>query len=97
MTRHIFSNAQINKARESHKEDDRCAYKWMFMAQERLLETMSDESMTLFVKTRDLVGTLNDVAQELHSIQQEMRTLNFKMNQLSYYKNNEDAEDRLYE
>ena len=97
MTRHMFSNAQIKEAKESCKDDDRCAYKWMFMAQEKLLETMSDESMTLFVKTRDLVGTLNDVAQELHSIQEEMRTLNFRMNQLNYYKNNEDAEDRLYE
>ena len=97
MTRHMFSNAQIKEAKESCKDGDRCAYKWMFMAQEKLLETMSDESLTLFVKTRDLAGTLNDVAQELHSIQQEMRTLNFKMNQLSHYKNNENAEDRLYE
>ena len=97
MTRHMFSNAQIKEARESHKEDDRCAYKWMFMAQEKLLETMSDESMTLFVKTRDLAGTLNDIVQELANIEQEMKALNLKMNQLSYYKNREDQEGRLYE
>ena len=97
MTRHMFSNVQIKEARESHKEDDRCAYKWMFMAQEKLLETMSDESMTLFVKTRDLAGTLNDIVQELANIEQEMKALNLKMNQLSYYKNREDQEGRLYE
>tara|TARA_R100000808_G_scaffold1212_1_gene5700 strand:- start:2100 stop:2393 length:294 start_codon:yes stop_codon:yes gene_type:complete len=97
MTRHIFSNAQINKARESHKEDDRCAYKWMFMAQERMLESMADESMTLFVKTRDLSGALGDITQQLFDIQQEMKALNLKMNQLSYYKSREDKEDRLYE
>ena len=67
------------------------------MAQEKLLETMSDESMTLFVKTRDLAGTLNDIVQELANIEQEMKALNLKMNQLSYYKNREDQEGRLYE
>ena len=97
MTRHIFSNAQINKARESHKEDDRCAYKWMFMAQETMLETMADESMTLFVKARDLSGALGDITQQLFDIQQEMKALNLKMNQLSYYKNREDQEGRMYE
>ena len=97
MTRHIFSNAQINKARESHKEDDRCAYKWMFMAQETMLETMADESMPLFVKARDLSGALGDITQQLFDIQQEMKALNLKMNQLSYYKNREDQEGRMYE
>ena len=97
MTRHMFSNAQINKARESCNDDDRCAYKWMFMAQETMLETMADESMTLFVKTRDLAGTLNDIVQELANIEQEMKALNLKMNQLSYYKNREDQEGRMYE
>ena len=97
MTRHIFSNAQINKARESHKEDDRCAYKWMFMAQDTMLETMADESMTLFVKARDLSGALGDITQQLFDIQQEMKALNLKMNQLSYYKNREDQEGRMYE
>ena len=67
------------------------------MAQEKHIEAITEESLSIFIKTRDLVGTLNDVAQELHSIQEEMRTLNFRMNQLNYYKNNEDAEDRLYE
>jgi|TARA_R100001198_G_C5145031_1_gene157104 hypothetical protein len=97
MARHMFSNAQIKEAKESCNDDDRCAYKWMFMAQERMLETMADESMTLFVKTRDLSATLGDIAQQLFDIQQEMRTLNLRMNQLSYYKNREDKEDRLYE
>ena len=97
MARHMFSNAQIKEAKESCNDDDRCAYKWMFMAQERMLETMADESMTLFVKARDLSGALGDITQQLFDIQQEMKALNLKMNQLSYYKNREDQEGRMYE
>ena len=97
MARHMFSNAQIKEAKESCNDDDRCAYKWMFMAQERMLETMADESMTLFVKARDLSGALGDITQQLFDIQQEMKALNLKMTQLSYYKNREDQEGRMYE
>ncbi len=57
------------------------------MAQEKSIETITDESLSIFIKTRDMSGFLADVVQELSSIHTQL-------DRLSYEKK---PEDRLYE
>ena len=57
------------------------------MAQEKSIETITDESLSIFIKTRDMAGLLADMVHELSSIHTQL-------DRLSYEKK---PEDRLYE
>ena len=57
------------------------------MAQEKHIEAITEESLSVFIKTRDMHGILTDVVQELSSIHTQL-------DRLSYEKK---SEDRLYE
>ena len=57
------------------------------MAQEKSIETITDESLSIFIKTRDMAGLLADMVHELSSIHTQLK-------RLSYEKK---PEDRLYE
>ena len=57
------------------------------MAQEKHIEAITEESLSIFIKTRDMHGILTDVVQELSSIHTQL-------DRLSYEKK---SEDRLYE
>jgi len=57
------------------------------MAQEKHIEAITEESLSIFIKTRDMHGILTDVVHELSSIHTQL-------DRLSYEKK---PEDRLYE
>ena len=57
------------------------------MAQEKHIEAITEESLSVFIKTRDMHGILADVVHELSSIHTQLE-------RLSYEKK---SEDRLYE
>ncbi len=57
------------------------------MAQEKRIEAITDESLSIFIKTRDMSGLLADMVHELSSIHTQL-------DRLSYEKK---PEDRLYE
>ena len=57
------------------------------MAQEKSIETITDESLSIFIKTRDMAGLLADMVHELSAIHTQLK-------RLSYEKK---PEDRLYE
>ena len=76
---------QIKEAEESCHEH--CGWRYLFMAQEKHIEAITEESLSIFIKTRDMHGILTDVVQELSSIHTQL-------DRLSYEKK---PEDRLYE
>ena len=76
---------QIKEAEESCHEH--CGWRYLFMAQEKSIETITDESLSIFIKTRDMSGLLADMVHELSSIHTQLE-------RLSYEKK---PEDRLYE
>ncbi len=57
------------------------------MAQEKSIKAITDESLSIFIKTRDMSGLLADMVHELSSIHTQL-------DRLSYEKK---PEDRLYE
>ena len=57
------------------------------MAQEKRIEAITTESLSIFIKTRDMAGLLADMVHELSSIHTQLE-------RLSYEKK---SEDRLYE
>ncbi len=76
---------QLNEAEESCHEH--CGWRYLFMAQEKRIEAITDESLSIFIKTRDMSGLLADMVHELSSIHTQL-------DRLSYEKK---PEDRLYE
>ena len=76
---------QIKEAEESCHEH--CGWRYLFMAQEKRIEAITDESLSIFIKTRDMSGLLADMVHELSSIHTQL-------DRLSYEKK---PEDRLYE
>ena len=81
----LVTPKQIKEAEESCHEH--CGWRYLFMAQEKHIEAITEESLSIFIKTRDMHGILTDVVQELSSIHTQL-------DRLSYEKK---SEDRLYE
>ena len=80
-----MTQKNINETRETCHEN--CGWRYLFMAQEKHIEAITEESLSIFIKTRDMHGILTDVVQELSSIHTQL-------DRLSYEKK---PEDRLYE
>jgi len=81
----LVTQKKINETRETCHEN--CGWRYLFMAQEKSIETITDESLSIFIKTRDMAGLLADMVHELSSIHTQLK-------RLSYEKK---PEDRLYE
>ena len=80
-----MTQKKINETRETCHEN--CGWRYLFMAQEKHVEAITEESLSIFVKTRDMAGILGEVAESLSSIHTQLE-------RLSYEKK---PEDRLYE
>ena len=80
-----MTQKKINETRETCHEN--CGWRYLFMAQEKHIEAITEESLSIFVKTRDMAGILADMVHELSSIHTQLE-------RLSYEKK---PEDRLYE
>lgn len=80
-----MTQKKINETRETCHEN--CGWRYLFMAQEKHIEAITEESLSIFVKTRDMSGVLGEVAESLSSIHTQLE-------RLSYEKK---SEDRLYE
>ena len=81
----LVTPKQIKEAEESCHEH--CGWRYLFMAQEKRIEAITDASLSIFIKTRDMSGLLADMVHELSSIHTQL-------DRLSYEKK---PEDRLYE
>lgn len=80
-----MTQKNINETRETCHEN--CGWRYLFMAQEKHIEAITEESLSIFIKTRDMAGLLADMVHELSSIHTQLE-------RLSYEKK---SEDRLYE
>ena len=76
---------QLNEAKESCHEH--CGWRYLFMAQEKRIEAITNESLNIFIKSKDMVSLLADIANQMSKLHYELR-------RLSYEKK---PEDRLYE
>ena len=81
----MVTQKKINETRETCHEN--CGWRYLFMAQEKHIEAITEESLSIFIKTRDMAGILADMVHELSSIHTQL-------DRLSYEKK---PEDRLYE
>ena len=76
---------QLNEAKESCHEH--CGWRYLFMAQEKRIEAITNESLNIFIKSKDMAGLLADIANQISK-------LHYELKRLSYEKK---PEDRLYE
>ena len=61
---------QIKEAEESCHEH--CGWRYLFMAQEKSIKAITDESLSIFIKTRDMSGLLAAMVHELSSIHTQL-------------------------